>query len=47
MKQMIVMTSLIGLGLLLFQLIAGPGDSIRGELGQLWQAEIAARQTLP
>ncbi|MCF0150504.1 MAG: hypothetical protein HUJ80_03745 [Firmicutes bacterium] len=44
MKQLIVMTASILLGIALFQLIAGPGPgSIYHTAGQLWQQELQLR----
>ncbi|HHX14374.1 MAG TPA: hypothetical protein GX726_05415 [Clostridiales bacterium] len=47
MKQLIIMVAMIGLGVFLFRLIAGPDDSIAGNLGQLWQDEIRIRSEGP
>lgn len=44
MKQMLVLIAMIGLGILLFQLIAGPDDSIITALGESWQEELSVRQ---
>ncbi|MCL1810057.1 MAG: hypothetical protein FWG42_09885 [Clostridiales bacterium] len=44
MKQIIVMSAMIMLGVYLFNLIAGDGDnSVKSELRELWKAEIACR----
>ena len=36
MKQFIVLMSLVALGLFLFVMIAGPGDSVLGGLRLMW-----------
>ncbi|MBQ8589571.1 MAG: hypothetical protein IJ486_03860 [Firmicutes bacterium] len=48
MKQLIVMTATIMLGICLFRLIAGPAEeSILSSVGQLWQQEIEMRTAEP
>ena len=44
MKQMIILTATIMLGVFLFGLIAGPDEgSIYSEVRNVWQREISAR----
>lgn len=48
MKQWIVLAAMVGLGVVLFQLIAGDSDtSILHHLGLLWEEEIAQRSAMP
>lgn len=42
------MVAMIGLGLLLFRLIAGgEGESLLGVVSQVWEDEIALRKQIP
>ena len=44
MKQVIVMTASILLGIFLFDLIAGPSEgSIDSQVGHLWQQQVTVR----
>ena len=48
MKQFMILAAMIGLGTVIFNLIAGPADnSILHLLGDVWGNEIEARSTLP
>ena len=40
MKQFIVLMSMIGLGLFMFAIIAGPGDSIINALRLMWAHQL-------
>ena len=48
MKQMIIMTAMVALGIFIYQLIAGKGDGgIAGALADLWRHEIEIRTYTP
>jgi hypothetical protein len=48
MKQLIVMVAMIGLGLILFNLIAGDEDgSLISVMSNVWEQEIEHRKRIP
>lgn len=48
MKQIIIMAAMIGLGIAIFNLIAGSeSDSIKSIMGEVWEEEIKMRTSFP
>lgn len=48
MKQIIVLTAMVALGISIFKLIAGDGDdSIMHTMKDVWEEEIAMRTSFP
>ena len=47
MKQFIVLISMIALGLVIAGFVAGPDNSIKSALGEVWQHELVTQQQYP
>ena len=47
MKQFVVLCAMIALGVFLFNLVAGGGDSLYGVVKTVWEGEIASRSDFP
>ncbi len=47
MKQIIVLTAMVALGLALFNMIAGDGDSVKSHMKDVFETEIEMRTNYP
>lgn len=48
MKQFIVLIAMIALGIVIYQLVAGPGDySILSGMGRCWEEMVSLRSEFP